>query len=214
LALRWTAKERELEFEFRRDAGLSPGLFLDQRANRAFIEGESQKRKVLNLFCYTGGFSVAAAKGGAEKVVSVDVSKTFLEWTKRNFELNGLALEPHEFRAIDAREYLAWAKKKSLTFDRIICDPPSFGRSQAGVFKIEKDLDALVESLIAVTAPHGKILFSLNFEGWDRDEFVSRMQSAAAKFPQAKLSPTPAPDLDFEMPHSERNMKSVLITIR
>jgi 23S rRNA (cytosine1962-C5)-methyltransferase len=212
LAQRWTAKERALTFEFRRDSGLSPGLFLDQRANRAFVETSVKSKKVLNLFSYTGGFSVVAAKAGAEKVVTVDVSKTFLEWAKVNFSLNGVSIEGHEFRAMDAREYLAWAAKKDLKFDWIVCDPPSFGRSTSGVFKIEKDIDDLLVSLVAVLAPQGKLLFSMNFEAWDEKEFTKRVRTALTKSKRkTRLMPAPEPDWDFEVPHVPRNMKAVII---
>ena len=76
----WIACEGRLQFEFRREQGLSPGLFLDQRRNRKWVLENAHDCDVLNLFCYTGGFSVAAAIGGAAKVVSVDLSKTFMAW--------------------------------------------------------------------------------------------------------------------------------------
>ncbi|MES2855684.1 MAG: class I SAM-dependent methyltransferase [Bdellovibrionota bacterium] len=214
LPVRWNANEGEAKFEFRRDSGLSPGLFLDQRANREMVRQASPNKTVLNLFSYTGGFSVIAAQAGAQKVVSVDVSKTFLEWTKRNFELNSISLDNHEFRAMDAREYLAWAKKKELKFDLVICDPPSFGRSKTSVFKLEKDIGGLIASLLAVTASGGTILFSVNFEAWENDEFIKRVREATANTGRkAKLAAAPPPDWDFELPHTPRNMKAVLIEL-
>lgn len=214
LPQRWIAQENQINFEFRRDSGLSPGLFLDQRQNRKWVKENSSGKKILNLFCYTGGFSVCAAKGGAAKVVSVDVSKTFLEWAKRNFELNELSLENHEFRAMDSRSYLSWAKKKDLKFDLIICDPPSFGRSKEGVFRIEKDFPELLSSLLSVTAPGGRILFSANFEKWSIDEFATRTLSHLSSLRvRTEITRTPTPDWDFELPRQERNMKSFFITL-
>lgn len=211
---RWLASEHDLEFEFRRDSGLSPGLFLDQRENRAYVKSlTAGAERVLNLFCYTSGFSVAAAKGGAKQVVSVDVSKPFLEWSKRNFEINGLPLEGHEFRAMDAREYVAWAVKKQLQFDVVVCDPPSFARGKKDLFRIEKDFDKLFLDCLALTKPKtGKLLFSTNYEVWSPDDLGSRAQKAIQSSSiKARILAAPSPDLDFEMPHAPRNMKCVLI---
>lgn len=208
---RWIATENGMRFQFRTDSGLSPGLFLDQRQNRSWVLAHAKDARVLNLFCYTSGFSVAAASGGAKKVVSVDVSKTFLEWSKENFALNELPIETHEFRFIDSREYLVWAKKKGLEFDLIICDPPSFGRSKSGVFKIEKDFDELVSQILAVTSPRGRVLFSLNFEVWSEADLAGRLQKVLARFPKRRLERTPSADWDFELPRVPRNMKSFFI---
>lgn len=86
---RWVASELGMKIECRADTGLSPGLFLDQRENRRWVRHHSKDKSVLNLFSYTGGFSVCAALGGAKEVATVDVSANFMEWSKRNFELNG-----------------------------------------------------------------------------------------------------------------------------
>jgi 23S rRNA (cytosine1962-C5)-methyltransferase len=209
---RWLGQEHGLKFEFRLESGLSPGLFLDQRQNRAWVRANAGDKSVLNLFCYTGGFSVAAAAGGATKVVSVDLSKSFLEWSKTNFLLNGLPLDGHEFRSIDSREYLAWAAKKGLVFDLVICDPPSFGRSRAGVFSINKEFPSLLEALFAVTAPGGSILFSSNYENWSLDEFERRALQVMKKNNwRARLASSPSPDWDFELPLNPRNMKSFFL---
>ena len=216
---RWTAKENSMCFEFRRETGLSPGLFLDQRKNREWIAAETNgDSQVLNLFCYTAGFSIAAAKAGAKKVVSVDVSKPFLEWSKKNFELNGLDTASHEFRAMDAGEYLAWALKKDLKFDLIVCDPPSFARTntknKSSVFRIEVEFDSLLAACLKILNDGGKILYSTNFEQWSLDDFAARAQAIAKKIkPQARLRATPSGDLDFELPRSQRHMKSLIIEV-
>ena len=210
---KWVASENGLRFEFRVDSGLSPGLFLDQRQNRHWVRENTKGLRVLNLFCYTAGFSVAAARGGAKQVVSVDLSKAFLEWGKINFALNELSPEGHEFRAMDSREYLAWAAKKKLEFDLVICDPPSFSRSKEGLFRIEKDFDGLFMQLMKVVAPGGRLLFSSNFEGWEIEDLAKRAEKALEKHEfSAKLGPTPSPDWDFELPHHPRNMKSLFVT--
>lgn len=209
---RWIGEENGLRFEFRTDTGLSPGLFLDQRRNRLWVKENARDKDVLNLFSYTGGFSVAAAAGGAKKVVSVDVSRPFIEWSKTNFTLNSLPLEPHEFRVMDSREYLAWAAKKGHKFDLVICDPPSFSRSKTGgVFRIEKDFEALLDQLNAVTRPGGRILFAMNFEGWTLETFAKRLNKWLAKTKAGRLKRTPTPDWDFELPGTDRQMKSAFI---
>jgi 23S rRNA (cytosine1962-C5)-methyltransferase len=215
---RWEAQENGLKYGFRIDSGLSAGLFLDQRRNRAWVREHAKGKTVLNLFCYTGGFSVSAAAGGAVKTVSVDVSKTFLEWAKENFTRNNLSVEGHEFRAMDSREYLAWARKKELLFDLVICDPPSFSRtsSKAGLFRIEQDFATLLNSLIDVTKPGGQILFSSNYEAWTLGQFEFEAQKilhARKTKLTAQLAATPPPDLDFEPPNQPRNMKSFLVKI-
>lgn len=209
---RWQAKENGVNYEVRTDSGLSAGLFLDQRRNRLWVKEHTRGKTVLNLFSYTSGFSVAAALGGASKVVSVDVSKSFLEWSKTNFTLNGLSLAQHEFRTIDCREYLSWAKKKSLRFDLVICDPPSFGRSKSGVFRIEKDFPELMTALLEVTAPGGRILFSNNVEKWTLQDFTSRTMTAAKNSGHSvRLIPTPSADWDFEVPRELPILKSFFV---
>lgn len=209
---RWIGEENGLRFEFRTDTGLSPGLFLDQRRNRLWVKENASGKSVLNLFSYTGGFSVAAAVGGAARVVSVDVSRQFIEWSKTNFALNSIPLEPHEFRVMDSREYLAWAAKKGHKFDLVICDPPSFSRSKTGgVFRIEKDFEVLLDQLNAVTRPGGRILFAMNFEGWTVETFAKRLNKWLAKTKAGRLKRTPTPDWDFELPDTDRQMKSAFI---
>jgi len=209
---RWLVSENGLRFEMRTDSGLSTGLFLDQRSNRKWLQEHSADCEVLNLFAYTGGFSVAAAAGGAQRVVTVDVSKNFIDWSRKNFEINQIPLEPHLFYAMDAREYVSYARRKGLQFDRVICDPPSFGRGKSGVFRIEKDLAPLLESTLGILAPHAQVLMSSNFEGWSQSEFVDVIESVLRRQKtRYSVEPAPHPDWDFEEPHQPRVLKSVVI---
>ncbi len=209
---RWLGEENGVRFEFRTDTGLSAGLFLDQRQNRLWVKEHARDKDVLNLFSYTGGFSVAAALGGAKRVVSVDVSRSFIEWSKTNFSLNSLSPENHEFRVMDSREYLAWAAKKGQQFDLVICDPPSFSRSKTGgVFRIDKDFESLLNQLNTVTRPGGRILFALNFEGWTVEDFAKRLKKWLVQSKAGRLTPAPTPDWDFELPGAKRQMKSAFI---
>jgi 23S rRNA (cytosine1962-C5)-methyltransferase len=208
---RWEAQEYLNRFEFRRDSSLSTGLFLDQRANRGWVQKNSSGRNVLNLFCYTGGFSVSAARGSAQKVTSVDLSKNFLEWTKQNFRLNQLDESVHEFRAIDSRDFLKYADKKRLEFELIICDPPSFSRSRTGVFQIEKHFEPLLIALSRVLKKKGHLLFCTNYEHWTQQKFTDLADELCRfhKLP-LELRPLPPAEWDFELPKQESLMKSLL----
>jgi 23S rRNA (cytosine1962-C5)-methyltransferase len=211
---RWTIKENTVNYELRLDSGLSTGLFLDQRNNRAWVQKHSQQKRVLNLFSYTGGFSVCAALGGASHVTSVDISMNFLEWSKQNFRINSLEPENYEFRKIDSLEYLVWAAKKQIQYDLIICDPPSFARTDKKIFKIDKALPELIASMNKILAPKGQILFCTNFEAMNAVQFLKALKSVTVATVQTQgLRPAPFMMLreDFELPHQEPLMKSFLL---
>ncbi|MEZ4228854.1 MAG: class I SAM-dependent rRNA methyltransferase [Polyangiaceae bacterium] len=122
--------ENGVRFRVAIGEGQKSGLFLDQRENRAHIETLAAGKRVLNLFSYTGGFSLYAARGGATSVTSVDVSRGALDDARASFELNGFSLENSEFVAEDVFEYLERAAKQGRRFDLVICDPPSFAKSR------------------------------------------------------------------------------------
>ncbi len=206
----WLIHENSMIFEMRKNQGFSPGLFLDQRANRNFVKDHSKDKKVLNLFSYTGGFSLAAALGGAKETWSVDTSKTYINWSKSNFEHNQLNIEDHKFYQFDSQEFLNWAHKKSHKFDLIICDPPSFGRSGKKVFKLNKDWVVLAEEMAQVLAPGGMILFSCNLESWKKENFINDW-TQFAKNHGFQIRELPHPDLDFEQIDEEPNLKSILL---
>ncbi len=209
---KWEAREEGVTFELRQDQGQSLGLFIDQRGNRRWVREQSQGLQVLNLFCYTGGFSVNAALGGAASVHSIDVSRKYLEWTKQNFLLNGLALENHRFVTMDAQKYLTWAQKKQLRFDLIICDPPTFGRSDEGVFRLERAFGDLLHACWKLSSAKGRILFATNFEAWDYDTWEKRLhQVLASDGLKLRLTRGPGFALDCEPDWVDRKMKSFLL---
>ncbi len=123
-------RENDLRFAVDILRGQKTGFFLDQRDNRAAIARWSRGRRVLNLFSYTGGFSVYAARAGAEQVVSVDSAPAAMSTAKHNFRLNGVDLAGHEFIVADAFDLLAKFHGDGRRFDLIIVDPPSFARSR------------------------------------------------------------------------------------
>lgn len=140
---------------------LDTGLFLDHRPLRQTVFKQSAGKKVLNLFCYTGSFSVFAALGGASAVVSVDMSATYLEWAKNNFKENGLDPEKHSFIQENVLEFLAAHHR---LYDLIILDPPTFSNSKRmqSPFEIEKDQNFLLESCLRLLSLKGTLYFSTN----------------------------------------------------
>ncbi len=155
-------RENGARFELSFSEGYSVGLFLDQRDNRRrwlvnHVGGEfpifangAVGAEVLNTFAYTCGFSVAAAKTGA-RTTSLDLSKKYLEWGKRNFALNGLDAAGHEFIFGDVFDWLRRLAKKGRSYDAIVLDPPTFSQSkEAGAFQAEKDYGRLVDAALAV----------------------------------------------------------------
>jgi 23S rRNA (cytosine1962-C5)-methyltransferase len=111
--------------------GQKTGLFLDQRDNRQTVARYAAGASMLNLFSYTGGFSVAAARAGARQVTSVDIAGPAIQRARDNFELNGLDSSQHAFLAEDCYEYLARAISEQQQFDLVVCDPPSLARNRA-----------------------------------------------------------------------------------
>lgn len=209
---RWVAEENGVKYELRADSGLSPGLFLDQRENRLWVREHAQDRSVLNLFSYTSGFSVVSALGGAREVCTVDVSSNFIDWSKKNFELNGLNPEEdkYEFWAQDAILFLKGTYRRKRKFGLIICDPPSFGRSKSGVFSISKNFDELLVNAMYCLEKNGLLLFCTNYEKWTSGDLHLRLNKLKREF-SFKILPAPPQGIDFELPDQEPLMKSIVI---
>lgn len=150
--------------------GFSFGLFLEQRDNRRRVRERCGGLRLLNCFAYTCGFSVAAALGGAAETVSVDASKRFLEWGKRNFAANGMPLDGQRFIWSDVLEYFRRAQRQGRTFDAVILDPPTFGRSKPSgrTFVVDRDLDPLVGGAVRLLRPGGWMLLATNHRGTSR----------------------------------------------
>lgn len=135
--------------------GQKTGLFFDHRENRAFVREHAAGRSVLNLYSYTGGFSVAAALGGATRVVSVDISAPAIEDVSLNFAENGLSEFPHEGRAQDVLDYLEEARRSGSRFDLVVCDPPSFARNRTQLRGAEKAYRRVMSAALSVVSPGG-----------------------------------------------------------
>lgn len=205
----WVVQENGMSFSLRRDRGLSCGLFLDQRENRKFVFENSKDKNVLNLFAYTSGFSLAAALGGAKSVCTVDVSPTFIQWSKENFELNHLELNKYEFWVQESMLFMKACKKRNRRFDLIICDPPSLGRNKDQVFRIDKDWETLISLCESVLAKNGMILFSNNYEKWSYKTWYQKLR-AWNKFGFEINLGLRSPD--YEAFHSNPIMKSFFMT--
>lgn len=209
---RWQAKENGVTYELRTDSGLSPGLFLDQRENRLWMQEHAAERSVLNLFSYTGGFSLVSALAGAREVCTVDVSANFIDWSKRNFELNGLNPEDdkYEFWAQDSILFLKGTIRRKRKFGVIVCDPPSFGRSKSGVFSISKNFDELMINALYCLERNGLLLFCTNYEKWNTGDLHLRLTKLKREF-SFKILPAPSQGMDFELPDQESLMKSIIL---
>ncbi len=153
-------------FEVHLTTGVNVGLFTDMRDERARISGIAQGRRVLNLFAYTGAFSVAAASGGAAAVTSVDLSEGVLAWARDHFALNGLAAERHHTVAEDAGRYLEAAIARGDQFDLVLIDPPSFSTARDAAFTVGRDYAALMTAACQVLAPGGDLWLAANTRGF------------------------------------------------
>lgn len=163
--------ENGLKFIVNLSDYLDTGLFLDHRVTREMVREQAMAIRVLNLFSYTGSFSVYAAAGGAVEVVTVDLSNTYLNWAKKNMQLNGFA-DPAKYKFIqaDILQYLPAIADDS--FDLVILDPPTFSNSKRmeGILDIQRDHVQLIRECLRVLTNNGGIYFSTNYKGFVIDK--------------------------------------------
>jgi len=148
---------------------LDTGLFLDHRITRKLIQDMASGKRFLNLFCYTGSASIYAAKGGASSTTSVDMSNTYLEWTKQNFELNEIYDDAHQFIRADC---INWMENQNQKYDLIFLDPPSFSNSKRmeKQFSVQQDQIPLIENALSLLADNGILIFSNNLRNFKLEE--------------------------------------------
>jgi 23S rRNA (cytosine1962-C5)-methyltransferase len=174
---RLVVEEQGLKFWVNLGDYLDTGLFMDHRLTRTRVRDEAKGRSFLNLFCYTGAFTVYAAAGGASRTFSVDLSNTYLDWAEENLALNGLSDPRHTLLRADA---MAWVQDQrrdpEQLFDLVVCDPPSFSTSKKmqGSFNVQRDHVRLLEGIRELMAPGGVVYFSTNFLGFELKDSAVR----------------------------------------
>ncbi|PLX79704.1 MAG: class I SAM-dependent rRNA methyltransferase [Desulfuromonas sp.] len=171
--------ERDLRFWVDLKSGLHTGLFLDQRENRDLFRRHCAGKKVLNLFSYTGAFSVTAAVGGAGQVVSVDASTRYMEWSRENFSLNRINPKRHRFEVGDClavMEQLAVEKEK---FDVVFIDPPSFSSTKKGKFSTRKGTSAIIAASLGLLRPGGLLFASSNHQKTSAADYLKELRRGA-----------------------------------
>jgi 23S rRNA (cytosine1962-C5)-methyltransferase len=189
-------QEGDLRFEVNLGAHLDTGLFLDHRGTRARVRAEARGKRFLNLFAYTGSFTVYAAAGSASSSVSVDLSKTYLDWARRNLAINRLDGPAHRLLRQDVLDFLNAAVTSGERFDLVVCDPPPRSSAKSGVFEIQRDQDNLLRMLRTVLAPGGRLYFSSNLRGFVLDE--SPLQGMTVR----EITPgSLPPDFHGTLPH-------------
>jgi 23S rRNA (cytosine1962-C5)-methyltransferase len=174
-------RENGLIFAVDLARGQKGGLFLDQRENRAELGRLARGRRVLNLFGYTGGFSLYAAAGGAARTDTVDVARPAIAAARRNFELNGLSLAPDVagFHAQDAFEFLERAKARGERYGLVISDPPSFAKNRAGLATALGAYRRLHALVMAVVEPGGLLGAASCSSQVNRKDFLASVEAGA-----------------------------------
>ena len=214
---RFQILENGVRFEMSFNEGYSVGLFLDQRDNRRRLltnhvaadfplqfTTRNPKSEILNCFAYTCGFSACAAQAGA-RTTSLDLSKKYLEWGKRNFALNGLDPAAHDFIYGDTFDWLRRLAKKGRAFDVVVLDPPTFSQSKEhGTFRAEKDYGKLVTAALPVLKSGGVLLASTNGAEFSPEDFLADIDTAvrAAKREIVKQHYVPQPP-DFPISRAD-----------
>lgn len=163
-------EEGGLKFTINLTDYLDTGLFIDHRITRDMVRKAAEGKKVLNLFCYTGSFSVYAAAGGATSVVSADLSNTYLEWAQKNMEQNGFKGPVYRYAKVDVLQYLPTLEDES--FDLIVLDPPTFSNSKSMevVFDIQTMHVQLINTCLKKLSPNGTLYFSTNARKFELEE--------------------------------------------
>jgi 23S rRNA (cytosine1962-C5)-methyltransferase len=208
-------REGGIELGVRLGDGLSTGLFLDQRGNRARVRAASAGKRVLNLFSYTCAFTTAALVGGAVSSTSVDASPSALERGRENLLRAGADLARHVLVADDAFAYLARAARKGERFDIVVLDPPSYSSTRARRFVADSDYGDLAAAALALLAPQGELLACTNHRGITMGRFRKLLRRAAEDTKRVVLQLKDlAPGVDFPTaPGADPTMKSVWLRL-
>ena len=170
--------ENNLQFYIRLGKNRNTGLFLDMKKGREWVQEHSQGKRVLNLFAYTCGFSIAALEGGARSVLNVDMSSSALSVGRENHRLNVQSLKHVKFEKLNIFNSFGRLKKRG-PFDLLICDPPTF---QKGSVDITKDYPKIMRRLDNFMAPGATLLLCLNAPDLDKSFLMENMQKLAPSY--------------------------------
>ncbi|MBZ2108014.1 class I SAM-dependent rRNA methyltransferase [Streptococcus mitis] len=177
----FTVLENGVLYQVFMNDGLMTGIFLDQHEVRgSLVDGLAMGKSLLNMFSYTAAFSVAAAMGGASQTTSVDLAKRSRELSQAHFQVNGLSTDNHRFIVMDVFEYFKYAKRKGLTYDVIVLDPPSFARNKKQTFSVAKDYHKLISQSLEILNPGGIIIASTNAANVSRQKFTEQIDKGFA----------------------------------
>lgn len=177
----FTVLENGVLYQVFMNDGLMTGIFLDQHEVRdSLVDGLAMGKSLLNMFSYTAAFSVAAAMGGASQTTSVDLAKRSRELSQAHFQANGLSTDEHRFIVMDVFEYFKYAKRKNLTYDVIVLDPPSFARNKKQTFSVAKDYHKLISQSLEILNPGGIIIASTNAANVSRQKFTEQIDKGFA----------------------------------
>ncbi|WP_173270263.1 class I SAM-dependent rRNA methyltransferase [Streptococcus sp. 202] len=177
----FTVLENGVLYQVFMNDGLMTGIFLDQHEVRgSLVDGLAMGKSLLNMFSYTAAFSVAAAMGGASQTTSVDLAKRSRELSEAHFKANGISTDDHRFVVMDVFEYFKYAKRKDLTYDVIVLDPPSFARNKKQTFSVAKDYHKLISQSLEILNPGGIIIASTNAANVSRQKFTEQIDKGFA----------------------------------
>ena len=177
----FTVLENGVLYQVFMNDGLMTGIFLDQHEVRgSLVDGLAMGKSLLNMFSYTAAFSVAAAMGGASQTTSVDLAKRSRELSQGHFHANGISTDEHRFIVMDVFEYFKYAKRKDLTYDVIVLDPPSFARNKKQTFSVAKDYHKLISQSLEILNPGGIIIASTNAANVSRQKFTEQIDKGFA----------------------------------
>ena len=177
----FTVLENGVLYQVFMNDGLMTGIFLDQHEVRgSLVDGLAMGKSLLNMFSYTAAFSVAAVMGGASQTTSVDLAKRSRELSQAHFQANGISTDDHRFIVMDVFEYFKYAKRKALTYDVIVLDPPSFARNKKQTFSVAKDYHKLISQSLEILNPGGIIIASTNAANVSRQKFTEQIDKGFA----------------------------------
>ncbi|VTS31323.1 methyltransferase [Streptococcus porcinus] len=208
-------KENGVNYQVFLNDDLMTGIFLDQHdVRKNLAQGLAKDKSLLNMFSYTAAFSVAAAVGGARETRSVDLAKRSRDLSTAHFQANGISTENHLFHVMDVFDYFKYAKRKALTFDLIVIDPPSFARNKKQTFSVQKDYHRLISEALAILNPEGIIIASTNAANMTVLQFKNEIEKGFEGYQIADMTLQQLPE-DFTINNAdERSNYLKVFTIK